>query len=37
MGESMKKGVGHAKVIKVLGKDYIFHVAILYWFILHFS
>ncbi len=36
MGESMKKGVGCAKV-KVLSKDCIFHVAVFYWFILHFS
>jgi hypothetical protein len=26
-GENMKKGTGHAKV-KVLSKDYIFHIAI---------
>jgi hypothetical protein len=32
----MKKGVGCAKV-KVLSKDCIFHVAVFYWFILHFS
>jgi hypothetical protein len=36
LGESMQKGISRTKV-KVLSKDYIFHVAILYWFILHFS
>jgi hypothetical protein len=34
-GESMKKGVTHAKV-KIVSKEYIFHVAVFYWFILHF-
>jgi hypothetical protein len=36
MGESMKKGASHTKV-KVLSKDYISRVAIVYWFTLHFS
>ncbi len=36
LGERMKKGANHAKV-KVLSKDYIFHVEIFYWFIMHFS
>jgi hypothetical protein len=36
LGESMKKGANCAKV-KVLSKDCIFHMAIFYWFILHFS
>jgi Zn-dependent protease len=35
-GESMKKGANCAKV-KILSKDCIFHMAIFYWFILHFS
>jgi len=34
--ESMKKGTNCTKV-KVLSKDYILHVAIFYWFLLHFS
>ncbi len=34
-GESMKKGTSCTKV-KILFKDCIFHVAVLYWFILHF-
>jgi len=34
--ESMKKKANHAKV-KVLSKDYIFHMIIFYWFKLHFS
>jgi hypothetical protein len=36
MGESMKNNNSNAKV-KVLFKDYIFHMAIFYWFILLFS
>ncbi len=36
LGENMKKGASHTKV-KVLSKDYIFHVAVFNWFILHFS
>jgi hypothetical protein len=36
MGESMKKRTSCTKV-KVLSKDYIFHVAVVYWFTLHFS
>jgi hypothetical protein len=36
VGESMKKGANHAKV-KVLSKDYIFHMVVFYWFIVHFS
>jgi len=35
MGENVKKGASHAKV-KVLSKDYIFHMAIFYWFMMHF-
>jgi hypothetical protein len=34
--ESMKKKANHAKV-KVLSKDYIFHMVVFYWFIVHFS
>jgi hypothetical protein len=34
--ENMKKKTSYAKV-KVLSKGCIFHVAIFYWFILHFS
>jgi hypothetical protein len=36
VGESMKKWASHTNV-KVLYKDCIFHVAIFYWFILHFT
>jgi hypothetical protein len=36
LGESMKNGATHTKV-KVLSKDDIFHMAIFYWFIFHFS
>jgi hypothetical protein len=36
MGESMQKGASRAKV-KVLSKDYIFHVKFFNWFIMHFS
>jgi len=36
MGESMQKGFSRAKV-KVLSKDYIFHVKVFNWFIMHFS
>jgi hypothetical protein len=36
LDENMKRGASRAKV-KVLSKDCIFHVAIFYWFILHFS
>jgi hypothetical protein len=36
LGESIKKGASHAKV-KVLSKDFIFHVVVFYMFILHFS
>jgi hypothetical protein len=35
-GQNMKKEANDTK-IKVLSKDCIFHMAIFYWFILHFS
>ncbi len=36
LNESMKKTANHAKD-KILFKDYIFHMIVFYWFILHFS
>jgi hypothetical protein len=36
LGENLKKGASCIKV-KVLSKDGIFHVALLYWLIMHFS
>jgi hypothetical protein len=36
MGKSMKNGANCTKV-KVFSKDYIFHMVVFYWFIMHFS